>query len=267
MQQAAGSEEFAGLSDDADAVVHLRVEGGATAQGSLRQAVARALGDAGAWRTLKSAFAEGGYEIHALERLVARRLVSVEVTNETVAEVTGAISACLGRWQPGEPGADVFVAQPVVLPVLPRAKAGLPEPPGLTSTPCMAASSSVAGRICGSSRDPAPDPAITLDTPLSAAAVAHAGGVGERDAVAAGALPGTARRRGHPGAGRGPAAAGTGRPDRGTRARPRRAAGEPVRAREARPAGRHGPGRDADRRARRAPRRADENGVLIITLL
>lgn len=163
--QAAGSEVFLGLADDADAVVRLRVEDDLPAEDALREAVARALGDAAAWRTLKSAFAEGGYEIHALERLVARPWVSVEVTNENVAEVTAALAACLDRWQPGEPGADVFVAPPAALPGLPRAKAGLPEPLGLTATPRLAV---LAGRrpYLRLSRDPAGGPALSLELPF-----------------------------------------------------------------------------------------------------
>ena len=163
--QTTGSEVTLGLADDADAVVRLRVEDDVPGEEALRAAVARALADAADWRTLKSAFAEGGYEVHALERLVARPWVSAEVGNGNVAEVTARLAACVRRWEPGERGTDVLVAPPEAVRELPPGRPGWPEPLRLTAAPRLAV---LAGRrpYLRFSCDPAAGPALSLERPF-----------------------------------------------------------------------------------------------------
>ncbi|WP_156725170.1 SCO7460 family lipoprotein [Streptomyces apocyni] len=110
-----GSEVAFRLTDDADAVVRLRVDrqgdtcGREDCERALTKAVADARARARDLRTLTTAFADCGYEVHAVGQghSVTQPWVVAAPTNATVTSVLAEIGACVEQWSRSRAAQDV----------------------------------------------------------------------------------------------------------------------------------------------------------------
>ncbi|MEU6854487.1 hypothetical protein ABZ901_31710 [Actinacidiphila alni] len=135
---AAGAEVTFRVTDDPDAVVHVRVDREPPGQGELAKAVADGLAAAERWRDLHGAFADGGHDVLALDRLVAEPWIAADITNETVAELLDGVGRCLARREHGAP-MTVLIAHPEVAARLPDRDPGAPTLLRLTARRRLAA--------------------------------------------------------------------------------------------------------------------------------
>lgn len=107
-----GAEIILGVCDDRDAVVRLRVERGEPTDEAVVKAVEDGLAAAEAWRGLNEAFRDGGYQVHAVGRVVAEPWIAAEPHNGTVDAMLTRIGECLARVPATVPATSVLIAHP-----------------------------------------------------------------------------------------------------------------------------------------------------------
>ncbi|MGV9912601.1 SCO7460 family lipoprotein [Streptomyces tendae] len=150
-----GSEVTLSVADDPDAAVRFRVDagkdrcdGGPDCAAALREAVDRALREAGHLRAMRTAFDGCGYPVLATDESLTTPWIEARVTDGTLDDVLTRVGACVQRWVTARterngqevPGwVTVDFAAPGAVEDLPAPKSGLPTVLRLTHGPRLAA--------------------------------------------------------------------------------------------------------------------------------